>query len=63
MLRAERLHTPISMQNLALTFGGQDRLEEVEEVEELYACIKTRTKVLEAEHPDTLMSMHNLALM
>ena len=45
--------------NLAVTYWGQGRWEEAEELE--VQGMETRKRVLGLEHPDTLTSMANLA--
>jgi hypothetical protein len=59
VLGVEHPDTLRSMSNLALTFHGQGRWKEAEELN--VQVIETRKRVLGVEHPDTLNSMYNLA--
>jgi len=53
------VHTLTSMNNLALVFWHQGRLEETEQL--VVDVTEARARVLGLEHPDTLTSMTNLA--
>ena len=60
VLRAEYLDILISMNNLALIYKDQERLQEAEKLQ--ISVMERRKKVLGAEHSATLTSMDNLAL-
>jgi Tetratricopeptide repeat len=52
------METLTSMDNLALTYCEQGRLDEAEE---LNLEVMEKRKILGADHPDTLTSMNNLS--
>jgi hypothetical protein len=53
------METLTSMDNLALTYCEQGRLDEAEELN--LEVMEKRRKILGADHPDTLTSMNNLS--